>query len=209
MKIILITLFGILSFHISKAQTKAVTEKGDEVILYSDGTWKYTNDSTIKETEIKTNDHPFIKDKKSTFLVKSNKVNVGIWIDPKAWTFSKNSDNEDAEFQFQKKDEDLYALLISEKMEIPVENLKSIAFDNAKSAAPDIKIINEEYRTVNGIKVLMLQMAGTIQGMRFTYYGYYYSSKNGTIQFLAYTGESLFEQYKESIENLLNGLVEI
>jgi len=49
-------------------------------------------------------------------------------------------------------------MMIAEKMEIPLESLKEIVLDNAKEAAPDIKIVKEEYRTVNGIRVLMMQM---------------------------------------------------
>lgn len=54
----------------------------------------------------------------------------------------------------------------------------------------------------------MMQMSGTIRGMRFTYYGYYYSNSNGTIQLLTYTGENLFPNYLNDIEEFLNGLVE-
>ena len=39
-------------------------------------------------------------------------------------------------------------------------------------------------------------------------YGYYYSNENGTIQILTYTGEKLFDKYKEDIELFLNGFVE-
>ena len=54
-----------------------------------------------------------------------------------------------------------------------------------------LRLSKSRYRIVNGIEVLMMQMSGTIQGMRFTYYGYYYSNSNGTIQLLTYTGENL------------------
>ena len=191
------------------AQINAVTETGDEVILYQDGSWKYLNDSLIEEISIPVNDKIYLKDKKSSFLVKSKKLNIGISINPKKWSFTKGTDKDAFEFQFEKKGDDLYAMLISEKMQIPVETLRGIAIDNAKSAASDFKVIKEEYRNVNGVQVLMLQMAGTIQGMRFTYYGYYYSNSNGTIQLLTYTGESLFENYLDDIELFLNGFVEI
>jgi len=107
------------------------------------------------------------------------------------------------------KEGDLYAMLISEKMEIPMETLKIIAFDNAKSAAPNMKITKEEYRMVNGVKVLMMQMEGTIQGMEITYSGYYYSNENGTIQLLTYTSQKLFDSLKGEIEKMMNGFVEL
>ena len=72
-----------------------------------------------------------------------------------------------------------------------------------------MKIIKEEYRTINGVKVIMMQMPGTIQGIKFTYYSYYYSNSNGSVQFLTYTSQNLFETYKKKMEDLLNGLVEL
>ncbi len=208
MRKIVLTVLIIMSAQLINAQINAITDTGDEVILYTDGTWQYLNDSIIENSEISINNKEFIKDAKSTFLVKSKKLNIGIWMNPKSWSFTKGTDNDAFEFQFQKKGDDLYAMLISEKIQIPIETLKGIAIENAKGAAPDIKLTKEEYRNINGIQVLMLQMSGTIQGMRFTYYGYYYSNSNGTIQLLAYTGENLFNDYQNDIELFLNGFVE-
>lgn len=208
MKNLILTGLIIFSVQLVNAQINAITETGDEVILYDGGTWKYLNDSNIETTEITVNNKEFIKDEKSTFLVKSNKLNIGIWINPKSWKFNKGTDNDAFEFQFQKKGSDLYAMLISEKVQIPLETLKGIAIDNARSVAPDVRIVKEEYRNVNGVKVLMMQMLGTIQGMKFTYYGYYYSNENGTIQLLTYTGENLLNDYMVDIEIFINGFVE-
>ncbi|MCC7520261.1 MAG: hypothetical protein IT220_01380, partial [Flavobacteriaceae bacterium] len=105
--------------------------------------------------------------------------------------------------------EDLYGMIISEKVEIPLETLRSIAIENGKSVAPDLKIMKEEYRTVNGLKLLLLQMNGTMQGIKFSYYGYYYSNTNGTVQFITYTSQNLLNSYIPEIEKLLNGIVEI
>lgn len=208
MKSTLILLFTILLSFQGFSQIKAVTDTGDEVILYNDGSWTYTNTKDSGENSIPVNESIFVKHPNSSFLVKSSKMNIGVWIDPKVYSFSKVQGDEAQEFQFQLKGEDLYAMLITEKVEIPLETLRGIAIENAKLAAPDIKVVNEEYRTVNGLSVLMMQMEGTIQGIKFTYYGYYYSNENGTLQLLGYTGENLFNSYKDDIEKLINGLVE-
>jgi hypothetical protein len=193
----------------SKAQINAVTETGDEVILFDDGTWKYVDGNSEKDiSEIPLNSKEFIKDNQATFLVKSTRVDIGVYIDPKSWSFEKGTDQDEYEFSFQKKGEDLYAMIITEKMMIPIETLKSIALENARSVAPDIRATKEEFRNVNGIKVFMMQMEGTIQGIEFVYFGYYYSNSSGTIQLLSYTGKKLFDQYKDDAESLLNGLVE-
>lgn len=209
MRLVIFIGFVLMSAQLINAQINAVTETGDEVVLYENGTWKYLKDSHMEASEISVNDMEFSKGLKSTFLVKSKNLNVGIWIDPKAWGFVKGTENDAYEYQFEKKGDELYALLISEKMQIPIETLKEIAVENAKSVAPDIEVVKEEYRKVNGKQVLMMQMSGTIQGVRFTYYGYYFSNSNGTIQLLTYTGENLLDDYLKDIELFLNGLVEL
>jgi hypothetical protein len=176
------------------------------VLLFDDGTWVYTADSSTHLSEtIPVNDQLFVKPKNSTFMVKSKKVNIGIWIDPKKWKFTKGKEGELAEFIFQNKKDDIYGMLITEKISINIKSLQQIAYNNAKSAAPDIKILNKEYRTVNGTKVLMMQMKGTIQGIKFVYFGYYFSNENGSVQFLTYTSQNLFNEYKNEMEKMLNG----
>lgn len=208
MKRLILTGLILMSVQLISAQINALTETGDEVILNEDGTWEYLNDSIIEIKEIPINEKEFLKGKKSTFLVKSKTLNVGIWINPKKWSFTKGTEEDEYEYQFHLREGDLYAMLISEKIQVPIETLKNLALEIAKDAAPDIKVIKEEYRNVNGIQVLMLQMAGTIQGIRFTYYGYYYSNTNGTIQLITCTGENIFPDYENDIEEFLSGFIE-
>ncbi len=209
MKSFTLILFSFFVLNLSQAQQKAVTEKGDEVILFSDGTWKFQNGDEVLETEIPTNTKNFEKGEKSTFLLKSSRVNVGIWLNPKKWSFKKATENPEAEYELQLREGDLYGMVLAEKVEIPLKSLKSIAFENGKSAAPDLKIIKEEYRIVNGMKVLLLQMNGTMQGIKFSYYGYYYSSAKGTVQFITYTSQNLLDSFIPECELLLNGIVEL
>jgi hypothetical protein len=191
------------------AQKKAVTETGEDVFLYDDGTWKYAQEAADTPAEIPTNPKTFEKNPKSTFLVKSNNVKVGVWLDAKKWTFKKAVSNEDAEYEFQMKGSDLYGMMITEKIEIPLTTLRNIAVENGRAVAPDLRIVREEYRTVNGLKVLLLQMDGAMQGIKISYYGYYYSSPNGTVQFITYTSQSLLQEYIPECENFLNGFSKV
>ena len=202
-------LIGLLGFSLIQAQQKAVTETGEEVILYDDGTWSYINEYQLSKKDIPTNQNRFEKDYESTFLLKSSNFNVGFYLNPKLWSFKKAIDNPDVEYELQLKDKDLYGMIITERVEIPLKTLKSLAMDNAKSVSPDLKIIKEEYRYVNGIKVLLLQMDGSMDGVKFSYYGYYFSNTNGSVQFITYTSQNLLKSYKPDIEKLLNGLVEL
>jgi hypothetical protein len=196
-----------ISFQIIRAQQNAVTDTGEEVILFKDGTWMYVDESlALPEAEIPVNPEKFLRGEKSTFLIKSAKVDIGFWIDPKKWTFKKATDNEDAEFQLQHKDGDVYGMIITEKVEIPLEALRGIALENGRSAAPDLKIVEEEYRNVNGLDVLFLQMDGTAQGIKFSYYGYYFSNESGTVQYITFSSQNILKSYFSECKDLLNGL---
>lgn len=207
MRSLVVIISFIIGISFANAQISAVTSEGDEVILYTNGTWEYITEPTPVNVEIRTNPTASKKGVNSTFQVKSKKVDLGIWINPKTWEFEKAAEGGAAEYMFQKKGEDVYAMLITERTTIPLVNLRDIAIQNAKEAAPDIVISDEEYRNVNGLDVLMLRMSGTIQGIEFTYFGYYYSNESGTTQFVTYTGVNLFETYKSDMEALLNGMV--
>jgi len=204
----LITLGTLFFTLLINAQINAVTENGDEVLLYKDNTWKYSNESLNETVEILRNDKPFTKEKKSSFLVKSSKTNIGVWINPKDWGFSKSKTDSPSEFNFNHKQLDVYGMLIAEKTEVTVEALTDIAYENALEAAPDIKIVEKEYRTVNGLEVIMMKMKGTIQGIKFIYFGYYFSNAQGAFQFLTYTSQNVFNEYKNDMLHLLNGLTE-
>lgn len=205
-----ITLATLLLVMVSNAQLKGVTETGDEIVLYKNGTWAYAIDSLNTIAQILKNDKPFLKDKASTFLVKSGKTNIGIWLDPKEWSFTKGDTGSPSEFKLKhkNKDKDIYGMLITEKTEIPVESLIDIALENGRKAAPDIRLIEREYRIVNGLEVVMMKMAGTIQGIKFIYFGYYYSNAKGAYQFLTYTSQQLFDEYETDMEIFLNGFTE-
>jgi hypothetical protein len=209
MKKSILVLICIYSVNFIQAQQKAVTENGAEVILYDDGTWKFQNEDELTIVEVRTNPVKLKKSEGATFLLKSNILNVGFWLDPKLWSFKKQTENEAAEYKLLLKSGDLYGMIITEKVEIPLETLKSLALANGQKVAPDLKIVKEEYRNVNGLKVLLLEMSGTTKGIKFSYYGYYYSNINGTVQFITYTSTKLLNSYKSKIEILLNGLVEL
>lgn len=202
----LITFSLLLLQYFSYSQTRAVTDKGEEVILNNDGTWKYANITPSYNTRLDT---PVMKKSTdATFLVKGQTVKYGVYIDPKKWTFkSEKQEGSSQEYTFSLKNEDAYAMVISERMELTQELVKSAAVENAKSVAPDVHITREETRKVNNQIVWLMEMQGTIQGVPFVYIGYYYVGKVGTIQFIAYTTQSLLKQYKAEMETLLNGLV--
>jgi hypothetical protein len=200
--------------NIATSQIKALTDNGREVILSYDGTWKYSDDNSIKNAvstdSLTTNKTKFTKTSQATFLVKSSIFNVGVFMNPSKWTFAAHRDNEkNPEYRFTLKSGEGYAMMIAEKTQIGLENMRQIAFLNAQKASVDVKETGAEYRMVNNKKILCLKFQGTIQGIKFVYFGYYFSSPNGTIQLLSYTSEQYYDSIQKELENFLNGFVEI
>jgi hypothetical protein len=206
----LITGFFLLFFCSSlKAQVKALTENGREVILNENGTWNYASGDTVKSNHsdsIITNPVIFHKINGATFLVKSNSVNVGVYLDPDKWIFLPHKDNQvNPEYTFQMKSQKGYAMILTEPTPIDIENMKSIALENAQKSAADAVVTHSEYRTVNNNKVLCLTMKATIKGIKFVYFGYYYSNSKGTTQLLSYGSEAMFKESFKDWQDFLNG----
>ncbi|MDH5407824.1 MAG: hypothetical protein OEY00_04370 [Gammaproteobacteria bacterium] len=125
-KLILIIAMAMITMT-SYAVQKAITDKGEEVLLYDNGTWRFANEGKNKPTEFKYNKNKYYKSKKATFPLKSKKNDVMVWLDPKKWSFEKSKSNSEAEYQFLLKGQDLHGLLIAEAIEIKVETLVNIA----------------------------------------------------------------------------------
>lgn len=211
MKTVLLSVTLLLGISL-QAQTRAVTDKGKEVILYDNGKWEYVSDSSNNEAPdtIALNTKVFSKPSDASFLVKSKRFNVGVAINPSKWTFKAvESASSAQEYMFQMKSTEGYAMLITEKISLPLEALREAAIVNAQNAAPDAKESFSEYRMVNGMKVLYMEIKGTLRGIKFNYAGYYYSNSNGTVQFVGFTTQNLFTSLKPALTEILNGLTEI
>lgn len=205
MKLSITLLLCFFSMNVIAAQM-AVTEEGDVVILNDDGTWHYEDGKSTQDIEILTNPAVFKKPISSNFLLKSKRNNTAFALNTKEWSFIKSKEDDTAiEYSINLKTGDLYAMAITERIEIELEQLVEIAFGNAKEAAPDAKVIKKEYRIVNDKKVIYMEITGTMQGIKFQYLGYYFSDSTGSTQFVVYTSENLVGKFKTEINNLLNG----
>jgi hypothetical protein len=204
--LVFILFYSSLSFS---QQIKAITDEGRSVILNSDFTWKYDEDSEdfIIPKEITMNRDTMRKSPKSTFQLKSKKTNYSYWFNPTKWGISDKPTNNNAEYMLYFKTAEIFTLMIAEEIQIPIESLKEIAIEQFKNYASDVKIINEEYRIVNGLKVLHLEVNATVRGIKVTYFGYYHSNEFGTIQYVTFSSQNIMNKHKTDCLILLNGLI--
>ncbi|MEE9441727.1 MAG: hypothetical protein V3V99_03570 [candidate division Zixibacteria bacterium] len=164
-----------------------------------------SSNNVEKKTEIKK-PVSYFKPFSSNHYYEGSKGKYGIWINDNKWLKGKLGINADAEYEFEHINGDAHAVILYSKSELTIEKLRELALANARSAALNAKSVFEEERIVNGVEILCLQINGTINTTPFTYYGYYYTGRNGTLQAIAFTRQNLFAEYKRDFEDLLNGL---
>jgi hypothetical protein len=180
-----------ISSGLSGDDKRAKTEDGREVILKDDGTWYYVGAAR--------------KDKKASEIYQGKRGTFVLALVPGVWKKAEKTSNAVAEAEFRHKDGDAMAMVIAERLSIPLATLKEIVMRNIRKVDKEAKIVEEEKRTVNGNDVLFLTINAKVQGIPFTYMYYLYSGDAGTIQLLTFTGQNLFKEYKQDMEAFLNG----
>ena len=120
-------------------------------------------------------------------------------------TWKQNASKESGHFTFDHVRGDGYAMVIAERIGIPLDSLPEIALSNAKEVDPNAHITFREKRVVNGVEVWFLKLDAETSGIPITYYGYYYGGKSGTVQVLTYTGRNLVPEYEKDFMDFLNG----
>jgi hypothetical protein len=169
------------------------------VLLYPDGTWKLDTAQRVGTSAR----GPHTKPASATASLEILKE-ARLSYDPNKWRREETSTA--GRQVLRHANGDGYVMVVAERLQVPMATFKEIVLNNAKSGAPDAKLVAEDVREVNGVPVTCMEITGTARGILFHYYGYYHTGKLGSIQVIAYTGESLFEEYKPDFDELLNGL---
>ena len=128
---------------------------------------------------------------------------AAISINPSLWTETKSTQGNQRIFQHI--GGDAYAMVITERIPTTLNELRGRALNDARGTDPDLKIVEEKLRRVNGTDQLMLRMEGRVDGIPIVVLGYYYSAPWGTVQVLTGTRPQLFRKYRHDFEDFLNG----
>ncbi|MEM9918426.1 MAG: hypothetical protein AAF990_10045 [Bacteroidota bacterium] len=204
----------------SLAQITAVTEKGDTIYVYNDGTWTFTDDREQKadpiglnflneELRVDTLEGSFTVSENAQKEVISRLGTFRLKYDDKNWNrVPAGTLNAEAEMAFKHKEKEIYAIIIAEEIEVGLENIVKIAVKNMKDrTGSDIQQHKTQLKTVNNVPLINGVYGISASGLELTFDSYYYSGKAGTIQFLSWTGSSLYPKYADIIEEFHNGLV--
>lgn len=201
------------------SQTKAITELGDTIYVYNNGTWSFEllEETPVVENfqipqiklDIDTVDTKYLIPRNSKKEVKNRKGLFSIKYNDQIWKrIPVATLNEEAEFAFEHKESDLWCVLISEDTPIQVANLFLIAKSNMeKTIEAEAEIVKLEVKNVNGTEILNGVLKARYTGINFIFDSYYFSNDKGSVQFTIWTSETLWSKYKDDIDNLHNGFI--
>lgn len=140
-------------------------------------------------------------------FVRSELDFIELWYNNSEWTRLDESLSNAAEFSFKHVGEEGYALMIIESVDLSLKGLRDTALKNARKAAPNARITYEETININGTDVLVMDIRGTIDGIKFVYHSAYWSGSVGVFQIITYTSESIFDRVYEDFDSFLAGIV--
>jgi hypothetical protein len=122
------------------------------------------------------------------------------------WSQNPTRSNPASELELTHSNNYAYALTIWEPFEIPIEKLRNLAIKNMSSAGTNPEVVEEGWKNLSGKRIGYSVVNATPDGIPVTYYGYYYSGANGSIQLLAWTAKNAFEEMRPELERLFGGL---
>ena len=213
----------ILSFLVSNlwGQEMAITQSGDTIFVFNDGTWSYDREAKVAETSppstlefayqevsidstFRVLELPEVLDK----VINKGEDFYSLQYDSKSWQrVPPASINPAATYTFSDESQNIFAMVIAEAVEIGTENVYKFALQNAEeNIGSSPKVINAGWVKVNGREMINAQYNIDMNGLKFTFNSLFYSSELGTIQFMTWTFTNLFEEKKSVLDGILAGL---
>ncbi|OOG77896.1 hypothetical protein [Algoriphagus sp. A40] len=214
-----ILILALTSGNFAFSQIKAVTEKGDTIYVYNDGTWSYELQEIAERPELLgflSEEIPITKitepvNTPSTSLQKVRNENdqFSFYYNETEWKrVPPASLNDEAEFAFESKLNDSWAIIISEETPIEKENLFKIAkYTMSEKMGSEVEVVKAESILVNGQEVIRGVLKTTASGFTFIFDSFYFSDDRGSVQISTWTSEAIWKKNEKNHLDLLSGFV--
>lgn len=148
---------------------------------------------------------------RETLLAQSGKTpvkapfgNFSVWIDNSKWKQTKSSKT--GELTFSNTDGVSHAELMSQKIPLSTEVLKTATIANFRAVDPDAKVITQQNVKVNGKDLVMMELDFSVNHMPYRFFGYLFGGKSGSIQLMAFTFRDLYQEKLSQLREFANGL---
>ena len=132
---------------------------------------------------------------------------ASLQFDGAAWRRFSNPGEPPDILQYSDRSQELFFKVISERFEVPVDKFEELAVSNLQAADANSKarVIKRGWRTVNGERMLVLEIEAFSKGIPFVFINHYYSSPSGYVQIAMWTARNLLEEKRSEIDVLVSG----
>jgi hypothetical protein len=124
--------------------------------------------------------------------------------DPKKW--KQDLSSEDNSYTFSYLSDDVSAVVISNRLPIPLDIVPGFVLAGFQTADPTATILSQEKRGVNGTEMWFIKMDGHVDNVPLTYWGYFYASKDGMVGAITISRKAASDEYETDRLEFLNGL---
>ena len=132
---------------------------------------------------------------------------IRLQYDPIEWTVDNEmSDNPDAASQLRYFNNEAFAMIIPERVEVPLESLREIALQNLESESTEVTVIGRGEVVSRGKQLLTMDVTATLELYRTFMRSYYYSDSSGSFQLICWTSENLGQEYVTVFDRFAAGL---
>ena len=176
------------------------TPDGKVVRLNENGTWQYV-DSLAKETR------PHKIPSASTEKYVSRNKRFAVWYDPNKWIFDtiKTTKGFSWDATFNSPDYAITGYCLDSRLSSPTDDLEPYIRTQFEGTGT-IKSFSNFKDTINGIAFSAYDMELEWNGVVYKYRGYFYSTSKGSFQFSIGTQKEIFDDDKQTILDLFNGI---
>lgn len=98
-----------------------------------------------------------------------------------------------------------FVKLVVERAEIPTDRLVEVALDNARKTDPKLRVVRRSTRTVNGVRMAVVEFELVSSGVPITFVGHYYGGPEGAVQILGWSSRNQARDYRAQFDLLIEG----
>jgi len=129
---------------------------------------------------------------------------TSVMYDHKKW--KQDLSSEDDSYTFSYLTDDVSAVVISNRLPIPLDIVPGFVLAGFQTADPTATILSKEKRSVNGTEMWFIKMDGHVDNVPLTYWGYFYTSKDGMVGAITISRKTASSEYEKDRMEFLNGL---
>jgi hypothetical protein len=175
---------------------------GREIILHENFTWEYQEEPDVQKGPVEHLD--ISADLTGQLNSRSGKFTV--YYDPVEWHETTGL-NPAAEIQMSNTDSTGFSIVIMEGLPFSIEQIKEVIILNARRMDSGAHVVQTERVLVNGKDGAIFTYVVQYERLRFIFYNLVMSNEKGSIQFVFYTIDSVFEQLKPNFRKAMSGLI--